>query len=225
MGPCGNHRDIDALPFCHRTLHASKRPHFADPTILTTIGDHIRTRRLDLGLQQKELARKLYVDEMTIVNWELHGTVPTLKSWPRVLELLGYDPRPIPQSIGGALRRFREGLGLSATEAAGKLGVCPDCVRGWERLPDERHNHLSLPQIITFMGSNPMSPPDSVSEYIRQVRYVAGFNQKQMAARLAVTVNNVSDWERGRAIPDAARLRTIAQVNDELPVTHAVRRI
>jgi ribosome-binding protein aMBF1 (putative translation factor) len=35
-----------------------------------TFGEHIRKHRMDLGLQIKQLAAKIGVDEMTIINWE-----------------------------------------------------------------------------------------------------------------------------------------------------------
>ena len=49
-----------------------------------TLGDKIRKHRLENGLKQVELAKKLGVNEMTIVNWELGRTVPNcqrLKAW------------------------------------------------------------------------------------------------------------------------------------------------
>ncbi len=45
---------IPALPFCHAELRASKPKSFRYPTRLNTLGDHIRSRRLDLGLFQSE---------------------------------------------------------------------------------------------------------------------------------------------------------------------------
>jgi transcriptional regulator with XRE-family HTH domain len=36
-----------------------------------TLGEHIRKCRMESGLQIKQLAQKLNVDEMTIINWEI----------------------------------------------------------------------------------------------------------------------------------------------------------
>ena len=41
-----------------------------------TLGDRIRKYRLERGLKQVDLAKRLRIDEMTIVNWELDRTRP-----------------------------------------------------------------------------------------------------------------------------------------------------
>jgi hypothetical protein len=60
--------DRVALPFCHYQLTGQKPSPLPYPHQLNTLGDHLRTWRLDLGLLQKELAEKLGVDEMTVCN-------------------------------------------------------------------------------------------------------------------------------------------------------------
>jgi hypothetical protein len=44
------------LPFCHVGLSAKKPKSEAYPTALRTYGDHLRAKRLDLGLLQKQAA-------------------------------------------------------------------------------------------------------------------------------------------------------------------------
>lgn len=46
------------------------------PSNPKTIGEHIRKRRMDLGLEQKEVAKIIGVPESSIWNWE-HGGNPT----------------------------------------------------------------------------------------------------------------------------------------------------
>jgi DNA-binding transcriptional regulator YiaG len=41
-----------------------------------TLGDYIRKWRMDKGISQVVLAKKLRVNEMTVVNWEVRGIVP-----------------------------------------------------------------------------------------------------------------------------------------------------
>jgi DNA-binding XRE family transcriptional regulator len=53
-----------------------------------TIADYIRKRRLDLGLQQHEVAETIGVTESTIWNWE-HGTKPLAKYLPKIIKFLG----------------------------------------------------------------------------------------------------------------------------------------
>jgi len=79
-----------ALPFCHIQLTARKPPSPACPRELHTLGDHIRKRRLDLGLLQREVAEKLQVNQMTVCNWETNRTSPQLRFIPRIVAFLGY---------------------------------------------------------------------------------------------------------------------------------------
>jgi transcriptional regulator with XRE-family HTH domain len=58
---------------------------------LKTLGDHLRKRRLDLGLLQREVAQKLQVNQMTICNWEINRTSPQLRFIPRIITFLGYN--------------------------------------------------------------------------------------------------------------------------------------
>jgi DNA-binding XRE family transcriptional regulator len=53
------------------------------------LSEHIRKRRLDLGLLQVEVATEIGVTESTVWNWE-HVTQPELIHIPAVLALLGY---------------------------------------------------------------------------------------------------------------------------------------
>ena len=73
-------------------LIAAKPKPYAYPRELRTIGDHLRKKRLDLGLFQRELADQLGVDEMTSVNGELNRTKPRPKSVRTIVGYLGYEP-------------------------------------------------------------------------------------------------------------------------------------
>jgi len=81
-----------ALPFCHIQLTARKPLPPAYPRELRTLGDHLRKRRLDLGLLQRDVAEQLHVHQMTITNWETGRTSPQLRFVPRILSFLGYNP-------------------------------------------------------------------------------------------------------------------------------------
>ena len=65
------------------------------PVELRSIGDHIRKRRLDLGLLQIEVVAQIGVSENTVWNWK-HGTQPELIHIPEVLTFLGYVPVGVP---------------------------------------------------------------------------------------------------------------------------------
>jgi transcriptional regulator with XRE-family HTH domain len=54
-----------------------------------TLGERIRKWRLEQGLFQRDFAKMIGVDEMTIVNWEKGSTKPTEKNIERIKEILG----------------------------------------------------------------------------------------------------------------------------------------
>jgi predicted transcriptional regulator len=49
-----------------------------------TFGDYIRKWRLEQGLFQRDLAKVIGVDEMTIVNWETGKTKPAKNNLERI---------------------------------------------------------------------------------------------------------------------------------------------
>ena len=66
-----------ALLFCRVRLKGKKPRDKAYPKEVTTIGDAIRKRRLDLGLLQKDVAKIMGCDKTTILNWEKGHTRPS----------------------------------------------------------------------------------------------------------------------------------------------------
>lgn len=124
--------DIPALPYCRLSLSA-KTPRRGYPASLQTIGDHVRARRLDLGLTQAELGEILGVSEPTVYNWEKHRTDPDLRTLPRVIDWLGYDPRPEREDLVARVAAERQRQGLSQRELAERLGTDQSSLSAWER--------------------------------------------------------------------------------------------
>ena len=187
-----------SLPFCHRKLSASKLKPSGYPTQLENIGHHIRKRRMDLNLLQREVAVILGVDKATIENWEYGRTSPNLRARPAVLRFLGYDPRPPCKTVGERLHHHREGLGLSLDEAAKVICVGPSTVARWEHRADQRQNHISIPRIAAFLGRNLFSPPESTAELVRQARLLLGLTQRDLGLRLGVCQDTVCRCEPGK---------------------------
>jgi transcriptional regulator with XRE-family HTH domain len=104
------------------------------PAELNTIGDHLRKRRLDLGLLQREVAKKIGVTTCTIQYWETNRVGPALRFRPRIAIFLGYDffRGGAPELVAEKLRVHRERLGLSRKRFAAPLGIDPSNVAGWE---------------------------------------------------------------------------------------------
>lgn len=124
--------DIPALPFCTATLTAAWRP-APYPNEIKHLGDHIRRRRLELDLLQKDVAEKIGTHVQTVCNWERSDTSPALSWLPGIIRFLGYDPRPMPQEIGQRLRHHRQRRGQSQKELAAVLGIDPSILSWWER--------------------------------------------------------------------------------------------
>lgn len=121
---------IPALPFCRATLVSERKP-AGYPIALNHLGDHLRTRRLDLGLDSKQAAKLLGAHPQSIANWEEGRTAPAVSDIPRVLQFIGYDPRPVPADLIHRLKTHRSGRG-SQREMAKRLGVDPGGFWKWE---------------------------------------------------------------------------------------------
>ena len=122
----------DSLPICSITLSARKPTKL--PTVLNTVGDHIKKRRLELGLLQRQLAEHLGVKTDTILNWEHDRTRPTLKYLPKVRAFLGYDPTPgDPKTLGEKVLQYRKSRGVSQKELAKTIGIDPTTLSRLER--------------------------------------------------------------------------------------------
>jgi DNA-binding XRE family transcriptional regulator len=56
------------------------------------LGERIKKWRLEQGLFQVDLAKRIGVDEMTIVNWEKEKTKPTKRNLPKIKKILEIEP-------------------------------------------------------------------------------------------------------------------------------------
>ncbi len=107
-------------------LRAKKPVSKAYPRELVTIGDHIRKRRLDFKLTQREVAGVLGIGECTIWNWERNRTCPLTKHLPAIIGFLGYAPfEDTGKSLGERLLLYRMRTGLTQKELAEAIGIDP----------------------------------------------------------------------------------------------------
>ena len=101
-----------------------------------TLGDHIRAKRLDLGLLQKDVAGIIGVTTDTITNWEKGRNQPMYWHYPKITVFLGYCPMERLSSIGELLKRNRFYQGLSQTEMVHRLGIDTSTLSRRERQSD-----------------------------------------------------------------------------------------
>jgi DNA-binding transcriptional regulator YiaG len=69
----------------------------------TTLGEHIKNRRLELKVTFKEAAKLLGTDEGSIINWEKGRTVPRVYRLPAIIRFLRYNPLPEPRTVSDRL--------------------------------------------------------------------------------------------------------------------------
>ena len=125
------HGRVAFLPLVRFRLVAPRpKPYPENPRI---VGEHIKRRRVKLGLTQAQAAARLGVKSWTVLNWETGRFDPPIRSMPTIFEFLGYYPFPWPTTVGEQLLRKRRELGWPINQAAGHLGVDPTAWRDWER--------------------------------------------------------------------------------------------
>lgn len=139
MLPAAKHlqRRVAFLPWVPVRLKGLKPKDW--PNAPVTLGDHIKKVRKERGLLQRDVARALRVDHMSVVNWEKNRTKVGARFVPAIIHWLGYDPLPAASSFGSwiAIERTRRGLARRALAAA--LGWDESTVRKYEeghRLPE-----------------------------------------------------------------------------------------
>lgn len=135
----------DILPVWTRSWPIAKEP--------KTLGEHLRKKRFQGGVRQKEIAAKLGVSDRTLSLWECDRIYPTWEYQPRLVEYLGYDPfteTGLPDaksnetsdvaflspeaslSIGQKIRHFRLKSRKTRNQLAAQWGVSPKTLWNWE---------------------------------------------------------------------------------------------
>ena len=102
LGCTANLLRLPFLELCCPSAHCSNRsaPNYKNskPLVITlrlplypdqTLGERIKKWRLERGLFQVDLAKKIGVSEMTIVNWEKGRTKPIKQYFERLKKILG----------------------------------------------------------------------------------------------------------------------------------------
>lgn len=80
---------IPPFPFCRIVLKADRPKDPRYPKELNSWGDRIRTRRLDLGLRQSDVAKRIGVALVTLVSWENNKAKPRPEKLIRIRKFLG----------------------------------------------------------------------------------------------------------------------------------------
>jgi transcriptional regulator with XRE-family HTH domain len=118
------------LPYGPKSLKSLKPVSYE--RVPKTLGQHLKKRRLELGLLQRDLRERFKLEKETYANWEKDRCYPAMKHWPNIIELLGSDPNPIPVTLGERLLAYRRAKGISRKKLAAKLRVDEGTLWKWE---------------------------------------------------------------------------------------------
>jgi transcriptional regulator with XRE-family HTH domain len=120
------------LPFVRVCLVGRiPKPYPENPT---TLGEHLKKRRHELGLFQKDVAKLLGINQWTLIGWETGRQVRVFaRHEAAIICFLGYSPFPPPQTLGEAVKRKRRELGLTTRQLAAHLGWDEGTVRRYEK--------------------------------------------------------------------------------------------
>jgi transcriptional regulator with XRE-family HTH domain len=111
------------LPRCHLTLKCPKPRRKDYPEEPKTLGEHLKRRRLDLGLRQRDVAVEIGVTAETFCKWELGRAEPLARLIPAIHRFLGFCLYEPAWTFAERLRVAREAQGLSRRHVARLAGV------------------------------------------------------------------------------------------------------
>jgi len=121
---------------------------------------------------------------------------------------------------GRFIREQRRALGLYQRELAGKMGVNVTTLRLWEA-DKEKPNFENFNKLLDLFRQYGRQIKNNITEeitgeYIRRQRLSLGLMQQDIAARLSVTKESVSSWERDISKPDLQNQKRLRKLFAEL---------
>jgi DNA-binding XRE family transcriptional regulator len=124
---------IPALPFSRMVKTAQKPKPLGYPIKIDTIGDHLRSVRMDKKLFQEDLAKQFKVSLDTITNWENNKYEPHISYYKEIISFLEYYPfTHDTATIGGRILKYRRLHGLTHRQMGRKVGVNATTIAAWE---------------------------------------------------------------------------------------------
>ncbi|WP_425262588.1 helix-turn-helix domain-containing protein [Sphingobium cyanobacteriorum] len=141
------------MPFRRITLKATKPSAVDDESI--TLAASLRRVRRERGLFQREVAVLMGVSHTSVLDWE-QGKEPEVRMYPRIIQFLGFEPWPEPQTLAEQLLAERRRRGRSMRRAALAIGVDEGTWRRWET--GRQHQPRERGKLSAFLCT---TPPES----------------------------------------------------------------
>jgi len=221
------------------------------PEKLETIGDHFRTKRLDLKLRQKDLIGQLQACQATIKNWEKNYTEPQPHHIPLICDFLGYYPlteKPV-KHFGHQLRNYRVfTAGKSIFDLAMQIGIAETTLCEIEKENTIRYTSVlnSLEQFLKKINwqiednaksefvprrskciQNPkfnasLSLPETLGEHVALRRKQLKLTQKQAMKRIGIiSLCAYRSWEKHGVSPQIKYYPKIMEFLGYCPIQYS----
>jgi transcriptional regulator with XRE-family HTH domain len=142
-----------SLPMSETVLCGARPRNKAYPAQCQTIGERIRTVRLDRKLTQLQVAGILGVDVDTVTGWELGRTRPQVHYMPGISVFLG-DALELSKdsSLGERLVHYRTSRGWTQKTLAATLLIDPTTLSRIERGIQKRMNQATKLKLRGMSG-------------------------------------------------------------------------
>ncbi len=132
-----------------------------------TIGEHLKKRRNELALLQRDVAERFGVCEDTITGWETSRSTPQIQYYPKLIEFLGYNPFPVDEAtLGGRIKKYRMERGVSQKKFARMMHVDETTVRAWEM---DKHKPVHKGMLELLERVIHQSEPSSEGSFLSHV--------------------------------------------------------
>lgn len=118
--PAQHQRRVAFLPGVPLHFKALRKKDYSE--MPQTLGEHLKKRRREQGLLQREAAVMMGVVVGTLINWEKHRTKPVAAQFRPLADFLGYDPTPAPTTLVERVEAKRRQLGVTLEQVARYLG-------------------------------------------------------------------------------------------------------
>jgi DNA-binding transcriptional regulator YiaG len=191
----------------------------------------LKSLRRRFDLTQHELAELLEVSPVTVTSWETGKSRPRSSNLAQIITLRSMGEEEVNEALGreqvpsevspSEIKRLRSKFNLTQAELAELLGISGAAVTSWEtgKTRPSRENRQALMELRetdrdeinrrlsreTPSGGGAPELGGTASEVtpddIRTIRERLGLTQRELADRLGVSVNTISNWETGRSSP------------------------